>query len=117
MHRRKIPVSGELLPVVGVGTWRTFDVGTRPEERAPLADVLRLLFEAGGQVIDTSPMYGAAEGVVGDLLAANGTRGKAFIATKVWTNGRDSGIAQMQASLRLLRTDRVDLMQIHNLVD
>ena len=70
MHQRKIPSSGELLPIVGCGTWRTFDVGRRPEERAPLAEVLAVLFEAGGSVIDTSPMYGAAEAVVGDLLAA-----------------------------------------------
>lgn len=117
MHRRKIPSSGEMLPVVGVGTWRTFDVGGKPEDRAPLAEVLRLLFEAGGSVIDTSPMYGSAEAVVGDLLAAAGTRSKAFIATKVWTTGRDSGVSQMRNSFRLLKTDRVDLMQIHNLVD
>src|SRR6266446_1515068 len=117
MHQRKIPSSGEMLPVVGCGTWRTFDVGAKPEERAPLAEVLRLLFDAGGSVIDSSPMYGAAEGVVGDLLAAAGTRDKAFIATKVWTSGRDSGIAQMRQSMRLLKTDRLDLMQIHNLVD
>ena len=117
MHRRRIPSSGERLPVVGVGTWRTFDVGGKPEDRAPLAEVLRLLFEAGGSVIDTSPMYGSAEAVIGDLLTAAGTRSKAFIATKVWTTGRDSGIAQMRNSLRLLRTDRIDLMQIHNLVD
>ncbi len=117
MNKRKIPSSGELLPVVGVGTWRTFDVGSKPEDRASVAEVLRVLFEAGGSVIDTSPMYGAAEAVVGSLLAAAGSRSKAFIATKVWTSGRDSGIAQMQASMRLLRTDRIDLMQIHNLVD
>ena len=117
MNRRKILSSGELLPVVGVGTWRTFDVGGKPEDRAPVAEVLRLLFEAGGSVIDTSPMYGSAEAVVGSLLAASGSRSKAFIATKVWTNGRDNGIAQMQASMRLLRTDRIDLMQVHNLVD
>jgi diketogulonate reductase-like aldo/keto reductase len=117
MHRRKIPASGELLPVVGCGTWRTFDVGAAPAERAPLSEVLRVLFEAGGSVIDSSPMYGAAEGVVGDLLAAAGTRDKAFIATKVWTSGRDAGIEQMRRSMRLLRTDRLDLMQIHNLVD
>lgn len=117
MNRRRIPSSGELLPVVGVGTWRTFDVGSKPEDRAPVADVLRVLFEAGGSVIDTSPMYGAAEAVVGSLLAAAGSRSKAFLATKVWTSGRDSGITQMQASMRLLRTDRIDLMQIHNLVD
>jgi diketogulonate reductase-like aldo/keto reductase len=106
-----------MLPVVGCGTWRTFDVGTAPEQRAPLGEVLRLLFEAGGSVIDSSPMYGAAEGVVGDLLAAAGSRDKAFIATKVWTSGRDNGIEQMRQSMRLLRTDRLDLMQIHNLVD
>ena len=117
MHQRKIPSSGEMLPVVGCGTWRTFDVGTTPDERAPLAEVLRILFDAGGSVIDSSPMYGAAEGVVGDLLATAGTRGKAFIATKVWTSGRDAGIAQMQRSMALLRTDRMDLMQVHNLVD
>src|SRR5262245_9640802 len=117
MQRRKIPSSGEMLPVVGCGTWRTFDVGTAPEQRAPPGEVLRLLFEAGGSVIDSSPMYGAAEGVVGDLLAQAGTRQKAFIATKVWTSGRDAGIAQMRQSMQLLRTDRIDLMQVHNLLD
>ena len=117
MYTRKIPSTGEPLPVVGCGTWRTFDVGGKPEDRAPLAEVLRILFEAGGSVIDTSPMYGTAEAVVGDLLAAAGTRDKAFIATKVWTSGRDSGIAQMRQSMRLLKTERIDLMQVHNLVD
>ncbi|MBV8192808.1 MAG: aldo/keto reductase [Alphaproteobacteria bacterium] len=117
MQQRKIPSSGEMLPVVGCGTWRTFDVGALPQDRAPLAEVLRILFDAGGSVIDSSPMYGAAEGVVGDLLAASGNRDKAFIATKVWTSGSDSGIAQMQQSMRLLHADRIDLMQIHNLVD
>src|SRR4051812_41339689 len=95
MHTRKIPATGELLPVVGCGTWRTFDVGSSPTERGPLADVLKVLFEAGGSVIDSSPMYGKSEGVVGDLLAAAGTRDKAFLATKVWTTGRDAGVAQM----------------------
>lgn len=117
IHQRKIPSSGEMLPVVGVGTWRTFDVGAQPAGRAPLGEVLRLLFDAGGSVIDTSPMYGSAETVVGDLLTAADARARAFIATKVWTTGRDNGIAQMRSSLRLLKTDRIDLMQIHNLVD
>lgn len=117
MHQRKIPSSDEMLPVVGCGTWRTFDVGVEPADRAPLAEVLKILFDAGGSVIDSSPMYGAAEGVVGDLLAAAGSRDKAFIATKVWTSGRDNGIAQMRQSMRLLKVDRLDLMQIHNLVD
>ena len=117
MQQRRIPSTGAMLPVIGVGTWRTFDVGKRPEERAPLAEVLRLLFEAGGSVIDTSPMYGAAEGVVGDLLAAAGTRDRAFIATKVWTSGRGAGVEQMTRSFQLLRTDHVELMQVHNLLD
>lgn len=117
MHTRKIPSTGETLPVVGCGTWQTFDVGPSAAERAPRAEVLKVLFEAGGSVIDSSPMYGRSEGVVGDLLAAAGARDRAFLATKVWTQGRDAGIAQMTASMRLLRTDRIELMQIHNLVD
>jgi diketogulonate reductase-like aldo/keto reductase len=117
MNLRKIASSGGMLPVVGCGTWRTFDVGKKPEERAPLAEVLKILFEAGGSAIDTSPMYGKAEGVVGDLLAAAGTRNKAFLATKVWISGGDNGIAQMQKSMELLKTQRIDLMQVHNLLD
>lgn len=117
MHTRKIPSTGEMLPVVGCGTWQTFDVGPSAAERAPRAEVLKVLFEAGGSVIDSSPMYGRSEGVVGDLLATAGTRDKAFLATKVWTQGRDAGIAQMQESMRLLHSERIDLMQIHNLVD
>src|SRR5204862_4266495 len=114
MHTRKIPATGEALPVVGCGTWQTFDVGPAPAERAPRAEVLKVLFEAGGSAIDSSPMYGRAEEVVGDLLAATGTRDKAFLATKVWTHGGDAGIAQMTESLRRLRTDHIELMQIHN---
>ncbi|HEY0178595.1 MAG TPA: aldo/keto reductase [Dokdonella sp.] len=114
---RTIPSSGEALPVVGCGTWRTFDVGTDESERAPLAATLAALFDAGGSVVDSSPMYGRAEAVVGDLVAASDARARAFLATKVWTHGRDAGAAQMRESLRRLRTDHVDLMQVHNLVD
>jgi len=117
MHTRPIPSTGAPLPVVGCGTWRTFDVGSTPAERKPLEEVLRILFDAGGSVIDTSPMYGPAEGVVGDLLAMMKAREQAFIATKVWIQGRQAGIEQMERSMQLLRTDRIDLMQIHNLVD
>jgi diketogulonate reductase-like aldo/keto reductase len=117
MNRRKIPATGEDLPVIGCGTWQAFDVGTSPAARAPLAQVLEVLFAAGGAAIDSSPMYGRAEGVVGDLLAASGDRGKAFVATKVWTTGRQAGIDQMERSMKLLRVDRIDLMQIHNLLD
>ena len=94
-----------------------FRSGASAAERAPRAEVLKALFEAGGSAIDSSPMYGRSEGVVGDLLAEAGTRAKAFVATKVWTSGREAGIAQMQQSMTLLRTATVDLMQIHNLLD
>src|SRR4051812_1013783 len=117
MQTRPIPSSQEALPVIGCGTWRTFDVGSSPDERAPLAAVLDALFGGGGSVIDSSPMYGRAEGVVGDLLDAARSRDKAFLATKVWTRGRAEGVAQMEHSMALLRTDRIDLMQVHNLVD
>ncbi|MCC7275105.1 MAG: aldo/keto reductase [Alphaproteobacteria bacterium] len=117
MATRPIPSTGEALPVVGCGTWRTFDVGAGTAERAPLAAVLDALFAAGGSVIDSSPMYGASEGVVGDLLAAAGSRDRAFLATKVWTSGREAGISQMRRSAELLRAPRIDLMQVHNLVD
>ena len=117
MHKRKVPSTGERLGVIGLGTWQTFDVGSAPAERAPLTDVLGALFDGGGSVVDSSPMYGRSEGVAGDLIAQSGARDKAFIATKVWTSGRDAGIAQMEQSLKLFHTDRIDLMQIHNLLD
>jgi len=115
--RRPIPRSGERLPAVGVGTWQTFDVGAGAPERAELKEVLRLLVAGGGSVLDSSPMYGKSESVVGDLTAALGLRGKLFFATKVWTRGRDAGIQQMRDSFRLMRTKRMDLMQVHNLQD
>jgi diketogulonate reductase-like aldo/keto reductase len=117
MIKRKIPSSGETLPVIGLGTYKGFDVGKGPKERAALGNVLRALFSFGGSVIDSSPMYGRAEEVTGDLLAEQGAREKAFVATKVWTEGRAAGIEQMNRSMELLRCEPIDLMQIHNLVD
>lgn len=117
MHTRPIPSSKQMLGIIGCGTWQTFDVGAGAAERDPLAEVLRILFEAGGSVIDSSPMYGRSEAVVGDLLAAQDAHARAFIATKVWTRGREAGIRQMAESMRLLQAPRLDLMQIHNLVD
>ncbi|MFE1602254.1 aldo/keto reductase [Methylobacterium sp. ID0610] len=117
MLTRTIPSSGESLPVIGLGTWLGFDVGEGEAERERLGAVVRILLDGGGRVIDSSPMYGRAEGVVGDLLAGSGARPRAFLATKVWTSGRAAGLAQMRQSFARLRTDRVDLMQIHNLVD
>jgi diketogulonate reductase-like aldo/keto reductase len=117
MIMRSIPSSGTPLPVIGLGTWRGFDVGTDAAARAQRAEVLRVLFDAGGRVIDSSPMYGTSEDVVGALLTQLQAHDRAFVATKVWTEGREAGIAQMDASTRKLQHPRIELMQIHNLVD
>jgi aryl-alcohol dehydrogenase-like predicted oxidoreductase len=117
MNTRPIPSSREALPVIGCGTYVGFDHDPASPEYASLPGVLDALFDAGGKVLDSSPMYGRAETTVGELLQARQLRAQAFIATKVWTRGRDAGIAQMTASMRLLRTDRIDLMQIPNLLD
>lgn len=114
---RPIPSSGEALPVIGLGTWQTFDVGPSPAQRAPLAEVLRSFLELGGRLVDSSPMYGRSEEVVGELTASLGARERLFVATKVWTEGARAGIAQMEDSMRKLRADPIDLMQVHNLVD
>ncbi len=117
MLKRPIPSSGESLPAVGLGTSRVFDVGESREDRAPLLEVLELLTGHGGSVVDTSPMYGRAERVVGDLARQGGLGERIFLATKVWTRGREAGVAQMEESMKLLGSDTIDLMQIHNLVD
>ena len=117
MRARPIPKSGELLPVVGLGTWQTFDVGDTPAERAPLVDVMRRFLDGGGRVIDSSPMYGRAEAVTGGVLATVAPKQRPFLATKVWTRGKQEGVAQMERSFARLRTSVVDLMQVHNLLD
>ena len=117
MITRPIPSSGEAMPVVGLGTWSVFDVGGDAAERAPLKEVVRRLVDAGGRMIDTSPMYARAEAVTGDLVAELGVRPRVFLATKVWTSGKEQGIAQMRRSAERLRTEIIDLIQIHNLQD
>ena len=117
MNTRPIPSTGEALPVVGCGTYVGFDQAPGTPGYALLPGVVEALLDAGGSVFDSSPMYGRAEATTGELLAAIGRRGEAFLATKVWTSGRAEGLRQMEASMRLLRADRIDLMQIHNLVD
>jgi diketogulonate reductase-like aldo/keto reductase len=112
-----IPSTGEAMPIIGLGTWPVFDVGTGEASRRPLRDVVRQLVEGGGRMIDTSPMYGRAEAVLGDLIADLDLRPRVFLATKVWTTGREAGLIQMQHSAALLRSQTIDLMQIHNLVD
>jgi aryl-alcohol dehydrogenase-like predicted oxidoreductase len=117
MHQRTIPSSGAQLPVIGLGTWLGFDVGSRRAEFPRRGEVLQALFDAGGSVVDSSPMYGSAEAVVGELLEQAGSRDRAFVATKVWTSGKQAGIEQMERSFALLRTKHIDLLQIHNLLD
>jgi aryl-alcohol dehydrogenase-like predicted oxidoreductase len=116
INTRAIPKSGEQLPVVGLGTWQTFDVGSGKDERKPVAEVLEKFLAAGMKLIDSSPMYGRAEEVTGDELAA--IKGAApFLATKVWTSGKQAGIEQMERSMKRMRTKKLDLMQVHNLLD
>jgi diketogulonate reductase-like aldo/keto reductase len=114
---RTIPRSGEKIPAIGLGTWQTFDVGESEAQRAPRREVLKEFVRFGGSVIDSSPMYGESETVAGDLANELDVRAKLFLATKVWTSGREAGIRQMNDSFRKLRSERIDLMQVHNLVD
>lgn len=117
MLKKKIPSSGEKIPVIGMGSSRTFDAGDSQQARVNLTKVLQTFFDLGGTVIDTSPMYGSSEQVLGDLLVNVKNKQSLFMATKVWTQGREEGIAQMQQSMALLRRPVIDLIQIHNLLD
>lgn len=118
MITRAIPSTGESMPVIGLGTWQAFDIGDDPAALAQRRKVLEILFAAGGRMIDSSPMYGRAEAVVGRLLHETGARDNAFLATKVWVSGGRAGIAQMRSSMeKMYAGTTLDLMQIHNLVD
>ena len=114
MTTRQIPASGEALPVIGLGTWSVFDIGADPAALQTRQDIVAALIDAGGSVIDSSPMYNRSERVVGDVLAAAGLRDQAFLATKVWIDGQAAGARQMQRSAALMQTDVIDLMQVHN---
>lgn len=114
---KAIPATGERIPVIGMGSSRTFDASLDGETRTRLKEVLAIFFQRGGTVIDSSPMYGAAESVLGELLADTPGRNRLFAATKVWTDGREAGVAQMQRSMQRMGVERFDLMQIHNLRD
>ncbi|MBW7901583.1 MAG: aldo/keto reductase [Rhodocyclaceae bacterium] len=115
LQSRLIPSTGERLPVIGMGSSGSFEVAD--DARDPLREVLRRFFAAGASVIDTAPSYGRAEAVIGDLLAEQGQRPKTFLASKIGANGREAGMAQFRRSLQLLRTDRLDLLMVHNLRD
>lgn len=118
MKTRNIPSSGEAVPVIGLGTWQTFDLqSSQTDDLGKARDVLQRFYAGGGRLVDSSPMYGASEGVVGTLAKELGLAGKLFLATKVWTSGKDSGVRQMNQSFQLMQTKRIDLMQVHNLLD
>ena len=118
MIQRTIASSGEKVPAVGMGTWQTFDPpDLSPGSLQPLEDVLGIFYEAGGRVVDSSPMYGSSERVTGLLSKRLGVNDELFIATKVWTSGESQGARQMERSLSELRRERLELMQVHNLVD
>jgi aryl-alcohol dehydrogenase-like predicted oxidoreductase len=117
MIERRIPKTGEAIPAIGLGTWQVFDVAGNAAEMAQAKETLKVFVELGGRVIDSSPMYGSSESVTGQLATELGVRAKLFVATKVWTTGRRAGIRQMEDSMKKLRVERLDLMQVHNLQD
>ena len=117
MQHRTIPSSGENIPVVGLGTWQSFDVGNSNEEREPLKEVMKVLIEHGGSVIDSSRMYGRSKKVVGELTNELMIKQKLFEATKVWISGKEEGIQQMKTAMSLMQAQPMALMQIHNLLD
>jgi diketogulonate reductase-like aldo/keto reductase len=113
---RAIPSSGERIPVVGLGSWRTFNVGLDPALRAECAAVMRRFFDDGGRLIDSSPMYGSSQAVIGEGLATLGRAGDVFSAEKVWTSSRE-GAAQIERTREFWRVPKFDLLQVHNLQD
>jgi diketogulonate reductase-like aldo/keto reductase len=117
MRTRPIPASGEALPVIGLGTYIVFDVASDAESIAIRRTLVDLMTEKGASLLDSSPMYGRAEGVVGDIIEDAGNRDRLFLATKVWTSGKASGERQMQRSIELMNAGAMDLMQVHNLRD
>ncbi len=114
---RTLPATGEQLPVVGLGTWQVFDVATGSTQFEEARATLTAFVSGGGRVVDSSPMYGRSENVLGDLIQGETLRDKLFVATKVWTHGQREGVAQMRDSMAKLRVAKLDLMQVHNLGD
>jgi diketogulonate reductase-like aldo/keto reductase len=117
MVARTIPSSGETIPILGIGTYDVFDHPSTPDAIAKSQEIVDILLGEGGSVIDTSPMYNRSEKIIGDIIAAGSERAAMFLATKVWTDGREAGIRQMEESARLMNTELIDLMQVHNLRD
>ncbi len=117
MLTRPIPGTDESIPVVGLGTWDVFDVAGSSEEIETRMEIVGMLLERGGSLIDSSPMYNRSEKIVGDIINGSGSRSGLFLATKVWINGKSAGEAQMQKSIDLMNAGVIDLMQVHNLRD
>ncbi len=117
MLNRPIPISGERLPVIGLGTYQVFDVASSTEAIASRREIVELMAEKGASLLDSSPMYNRSEGLIGDIVDATGNRDKLFLATKVWTDGKASGEHQMNASIEQMKAGVMDLMQVHNLRD
>jgi diketogulonate reductase-like aldo/keto reductase len=117
MVARTIPSSGETIPILGIGTYDVFDHPSTPDAIAKSQEIVDILLGEGGSVIDTSPMYNRSEKIIGDIIAAGSERAAMFLATKVWTDGREAGIRQMEESARLMNPELIDLMQVHNLRD
>lgn len=116
LPKREIPSSGETIPILGMGTWITFNIGDNPEALTLRVEVLRRLLAGGGGMVDSSPMYGTAEAVIGRCLARLGSSAGLFATTKVWTSSESEGRAQIDDSFRLWGVDRFDLFQVHNLL-
>jgi len=114
---RKIPSTKEVIPAIGLGTWSTFDVADHSSQKSGLSEVLEIFTHVGGKIVDCSPMYGRAEKVAGDLMQEANARKNLFIATKVWTTGKQKGIDQINSSFKKFQTSVVDLLQVHNLTD
>ncbi len=117
MITRTIPASGDSLPAIGLGTYEVFDVESTAEDIELRRGIVELLTDSGGSLLDTSPMYNRSEKVIGDIIESGIARHSLFLATKVWTNGKEAGARQMQRSADLMQTELIDLMQVHNLRD
>lgn len=115
--KKPIPSTGELIPIIGLGSARRYEEARTEADMAPLRDTFRRFHELGGTVVDTAPSYGNAEGIMGDIIADLGIRRDLFIATKVGVDNIEQGRAQIAESFRKLRTDRIDLLAVHNLRD
>ena len=117
MLKRVIPSSGEEMPVIGLGTSRVFDIERSKNELSVREKILDIFYENGGRLIDTSPMYGMSEEIIGITAKKYIEKNRFFLATKVWTEGRENGMRQIEESFQKMRADKISLIQVHNLLD